>query len=86
MRVLCASSVRVGVCGVCVCSGDLELKKSWHWQSEKIRFYMLGLRYRCRFLAFLQDIVSLQSFIVGVYHPFMPPPHVQSLQPTLLQY
>jgi len=27
VRVLCASSVRVGVCGVCVCSGDLELKK-----------------------------------------------------------
>ena len=27
MRVLCASSVRVGVCGVCVCSGDLEKKR-----------------------------------------------------------
>ena len=27
VRVLCASSVRVGVCGGCVCSGDLELKK-----------------------------------------------------------
>ena len=24
---LCASSVRVGVCGVCVCSGDLEYIK-----------------------------------------------------------
>ena len=27
MRVLCASSVRVGVCGVCVCSGDLKKHK-----------------------------------------------------------
>ena len=27
----------------------------------------------------LQDIVSLQSFIVGVYHPFIASPHMQSL-------
>jgi len=27
----------------------------------------------------LQDIVSLQSFIVGVHHPFIAPPHLQSL-------
>jgi len=27
----------------------------------------------------LQDIVSLQSFIVGVHHPCTPPPHLQSL-------
>jgi len=27
----------------------------------------------------LQDIVSLESFIVGVHHPFIVPPHLQSL-------
>ena len=35
MRVLCASSVRVGVCGVCVCSGDLEYNKEG--EREKIK-------------------------------------------------
>ena len=27
----------------------------------------------------LQEIVSLQSFIVGINHPFVTPPHLQSL-------
>jgi len=30
------SSVRVGVCGVCVCSGDLELKKRAHTHKKMI--------------------------------------------------
>ena len=34
VRVLCASPVRVGVCGVCVCSGDLEFKKKKHLQTH----------------------------------------------------
>ena len=45
MRVLCASSVRVGVCGVCVCLGALEKKIVYfHNDFPYFLFYFLNRR------------------------------------------
>jgi len=60
VRVLCASSVRVGVCGVCVCSGDLELKERKKKKKRKKKTAVsdhtnLGARVRDRATMMMTD-------------------------------